>query len=246
MSEAPRATARPVIRWALLVFLIAATVGFIALGVWQVERLQWKRDLIARVDARVHATPAQLPASSFRSALDPAEDEYRRVTVTGRLLHTQEVAVYATTERGPGYWIMTPLVTTDGTVWINRGYVDNAHRARETRARHDESETVSVTGLLRLPEEHGVFLRANVPEEDRWYTRAPAEFSAARDVDGTIAPFFIDAHDRIDTGSWPVPGLTMVQFRNNHLTYALTWFGMALLGLLATGFVLRSEFRRKR
>ena len=86
MSEAPRAAARPVIRWALLVFLIAATVGFIALGVWQVERLQWKRDLIARVDARVHATPAPVQASSFRSALDPAEDEYRRVTATGRLL----------------------------------------------------------------------------------------------------------------------------------------------------------------
>ena len=68
MSEAPRANARPVIRWALLLFLIAATAGFIALGVWQVERLQWKRDLIARVDARVHATPAALPASSFRSA----------------------------------------------------------------------------------------------------------------------------------------------------------------------------------
>ncbi|VXB66448.1 SURF1-like protein [Luteimonas sp. 9C] len=246
MSGASRVTARPVIRWALLVFLIAATLGFIALGVWQVERLQWKRDLIARVDARVHASPDRLPASSFRSAPNPAEDEYRRVTATGRLLHTQEVAVYATTERGPGYWIMTPLVTPDGAVWINRGYVDNAHRARDSRARHDESDTVSVTGLLRLPEQHGLFLRANVPDEDRWYTRSPAEFSAARMVDGPVAPFFIDAQDRIDTGHWPVPGLTMVQFRNNHLSYALTWFGMALLGLLATGFVLRSEFRRKR
>lgn len=245
MSEAPRATARPLIRWALLVFLIAATAGFVALGAWQVERLQWKRDLIARVDARVHATPAPLPASSSWAALDPADDEYRRVTATGRLLHTQEVAVYATTERGPGYWIMTPLVTGDGTVWINRGYVDNAHRARESRARHDEAETVGVTGLLRLPERHGVFLRANVPGEDRWYTRAPAEFSAARSVDGPVAPFFIDAQDRIDTGNWPVPGMTMLQFRDNHLSYALTWFGMALLGLLATGFVVRSEFRRR-
>lgn len=246
MSESPRATARPLIRWALLGFLIAATAGFIALGVWQLERLQWKRDLIARVDARVHATPAPLPASSSWAALDPADDEYRRVTATGRLLHTQEVAVYATTERGPGYWIMTPLVTGDGTVWVNRGYVDNAHRARESRARHDETQTVSVTGLLRLPEHHGVFLRANVPGENRWYTRAPDEFSAARDVDGATAPFFIDAQDRIDSGNWPVPGMTVVAFRDNHLSYAMTWFGMALLGLLATGFVLRSEFRRKR
>jgi len=246
VSESPRATARPLIRWALLGFLIAATAGFIALGVWQLERLQWKRDLIARVDARVHATPAPLPASSSWAALDPADDEYRRVTATGRLLHTQEVAVYATTERGPGYWIMTPLVTGDGTVWVNRGYVDNAHRARESRARHDETQTVSVTGLLRLPEHHGVFLRANVPGENRWYTRAPDEFSAARDVDGATAPFFIDAQDRIDSGNWPVPGMTVVAFRDNHLSYAMTWFGMALLGLLATGFVLRSEFRRKR
>lgn len=245
MNETTRVTARPLIRWALLVLLIAATAGFIALGAWQVDRLHWKRDLIARVDARVHATPAPLPASSSWRALDPAADEYRRVTASGRLLHTQEVAVYATTERGPGYWIMTPLVTGDGTVWINRGYVDNAHRSRDSRARHTEDTTVSVTGLLRLPERSTLFLRDNVPDENRWYMRAPAEFSAARDVPQPVAPFFIDAQDRIDTGNWPVPGLTVIQFRNSHLSYALTWFGMALLGLLATAIVLRSEFRKR-
>lgn len=246
MNQEPTAAARPVIRWVLLGFLIAATAGFIALGVWQVDRLQWKRDLIARVDARVHAPPAPLPTSASWPAIDPAEDEYRRVTATGRLLHSQEVAVYATTERGPGYWIMTPLVTGDGTVWINRGYVDNAHRGRESRARHDEAETVSITGLMRMPDQEGLFLRDNVPDEDRWYVRAPEEFTAARAVAGPVAPFFIDAQDRIDTGNWPVPGLTVIQFRNSHLSYALTWFGMALLGLLAAGLVVRSEFGRKR
>lgn len=245
-DDASRSTARPIIRWALLVLLIAATAGFIALGLWQVERLHWKRDLIARVESRVHATPEPLPASSTWPSVNAADDEYRRVAARGRLLHSQEVAVYATTERGPGYWVMTPLVTADGTVWINRGYVDNAHRARDSRARHAEDETVNVTGLLRLADQAGLFLRDNVPGEDRWYVRAPDEFSAARDVAGPVAPFYIDAQDRIDTGNWPVPGLTMVQFRNSHLSYALTWFAMALLGLLATGLVLRSEFRRKR
>lgn len=245
MSESTRAT-RPLVRWALLAFLLTAAAGFIALGVWQVERLGWKRDLIARVDARVHATPAPMPASSSWARIHTVDDEYRRVTASGRFLHSQEVAVYATTDRGPGYWIFTPLVTADGTVWINRGYVDNAHRARDSRARHTEDERVSVTGLLRLPERAGLFLRDNVPSEDRWYTRAPDEFTAAREVPGPVAPFFVDAQDRIDTGNWPVAGMTMVSFRNNHLSYALTWFGMALLALVAAGFVVRSEFRRKR
>lgn len=246
LSDTARPAARPVIRWVLLAFLLIAAGGFVALGVWQVDRLQWKRDLIARIEARVHATPAPMPASSSWSGLNAADDEYRRVTANGRFLHSQEVAVYASTERGPGYWIFTPLVTADGAVWINRGFVDNAHRARDSRARHDEDEVISVTGLLRLPEHAGLFLRDNVPAEDRWYTRAPDEFTAAREVPAPVAPFFVDAQNRIDTGNWPVAGMTMLQFRDNHLSYALTWFGMALLALLAAGFVVRSEFRRKR
>lgn len=245
MDDHPARPRRPLIRWALLGFLLVAAVGFLALGVWQVERLGWKRDLIARVDARVHAEPVALPPASGWTDIDPADDEYRRVQLRGRFLHSQEVAVYASTELGPGYWIMTPLATGDGTVWINRGYVDNAHRRADTRARVSEDDVVSVTGLLRRPDRPHLFLRDNAPVEDRWYLRIPAEMSAARSVPGPVAPFFVDAQNRIDTGNWPVPGLTIIRFPNNHLSYALTWFGMALLALLAAGFVLRSEFRRR-
>ncbi|MEN4903051.1 SURF1 family protein [Luteimonas sp. TWI662] len=239
-----RAPQRPARRWALLVFLVAATAGFIALGLWQVERLGWKRDLIARVEARIHAAPTALPAVADWDSLDVADAQYQRVTARGRLLHDQEVAVYASTERGPGYWIMTPMATADGAVWINRGYVDNAHRRRDSRARVDAADVVEVTGLLRQPDRAGLFVRANVPAEDRWYARVPVEMTAARQVPAPVAPFFIDAQTSIDGANWPVPGLTIVQFRDNHLSYALTWFGMALLTLLAIGFVLRSEFRR--
>lgn len=246
MDDHPARPQRPLIRWALLGFLLVAAVGFVALGVWQVERLGWKRDLIARVDARVHAAPVALPTASGWTDIDPAGDEYRRVQVRGRFLHSQEVAVYASTELGPGYWIMTPLATGDGTVWINRGYVDNAHRRADTRARVSDDDVVTVTGLLRRPDRPHLVLRDNVPAEDRWYLRIPEEMSAARTVQGPVAPFFIDAQDRIDTGNWPVPGMTVIHFPDNHLSYALTWFGMALLALLAAGFVLRSEFRRGR
>ncbi|WP_337245609.1 SURF1 family protein [Luteimonas sp. gir] len=241
---AQRAPQRPARRWALLVFLLAATAGFIALGLWQVERLGWKRELIARVEARIHADPVPLPAAADWAGLDPADAEYLRVTARGRLLHDQEVAVYASTERGPGYWIMTPMATADGAVWINRGYVDNAHRRRDSRARVDAADVVEVTGLLRQPDRAGLFVRTNVPAEDRWYARIPAEMTAARQVPAPVALFFIDDQTSIDGANWPVPGLTIVQFRDNHLSYALTWFGMALLTLLAIGFVLRSEFRR--
>lgn len=237
-------TRGPAARWALVGFLLLAAAGFIGLGLWQVERLGWKRELIQQVEARVHAAPAPPPSQARWREMDASTDEYRRVVVRGRLLHGQEVPVYAATERGPGYWIMTPMVTPDGTVWINRGFVDNAHRLPDTRARLSSAETVSVTGLLRMPDRAALFLRDNVPAEDRWYLRVPDEMAAARDVPQPVAPFFVDAQDRLDNGNWPVPGMTMLHFRDNHLSYALTWFGMALLALLALGLVLRSEFRR--
>lgn len=224
----------------LLVLCVLAAVLFAALGVWQVERLAWKRDLIERVNARVHAAPAALPPPARWTGIG-SKDEYRRVQVRGTFLHQSETLVDALTERGPGFWVMTPLRAPQGTVLINRGFVPRGRRGPATRAVGQMGGEVTVTGLLRLTEPGGRFLRPNVPAEDRWYARDVAAIAKARRLTG-VAPFFIDADAEANPGGLPVGGLTVVRFRNAHLVYALTWFSLA--GLSLVGLVLLARSRK--
>ncbi|MEC3910713.1 SURF1 family protein [Sphingobium sp. CR2-8] len=199
---------------ALVLFL-----GLCALGMWQVERLAWKRDLIARVDARIHAAPVAAPASATKA------DEYRRVIATGTFLHDKAALVQAATVRGAGYWVMTPLRQADGAILlINRGFVPPQAKTRYDRPHG----VIRVTGLLRLTEPGGGFLRSNDPTADRWYSRDIAAIAAARQLPRT-ANYFIDAQAGPSPDILPVGGLTVVSFPNSHLQYAITWFVLAAM-----------------
>jgi surfeit locus 1 family protein len=220
----------------LIALALVAMIGFVTLGVWQVERRAWKLDLIARVEAGTRAVPVVVP----RPGLDVRASEYRRVMVTGSFLHDRETLVQALTERGAGFWVLTPLDTTKGVVLINRGFVSTEHRDPATRAGGQAVGPVTVTGLLRVSEPKGGFLRRNDPADDRWYLRDVPAIAAARGV-GQAAAFFIDADATPNPGGWPVGGLTVLRFNNNHLVYALTWFGLAGISLAALFLLLRRK-----
>jgi surfeit locus 1 family protein len=224
----------------LMILLIAA---LLALGIWQVERLSWKLDLIARVDERVHAEPVPPPAQAAWNTVNAADDEYRRVTIKGTLLNDKETQVYTSSELGPGYWVMTPLAIADGSaILINRGFVPTGNRHPGLRQAGQISGPVNVTGLMRLSEPKGSLLQSNDAAADRWYSRDVAAIAKKRGIQ-TVAPYFIDADATPNPGGLPVGGLTRIVFANNHLVYAITWFGLGLMvaGLLAYG--LRSEFK---
>ncbi|MBK4216031.1 SURF1 family protein [Paracoccus caeni] len=223
---------------AIIAISALVTVVLIGLGVWQVQRLGWKLDLIARVDERVAAQPVAAPGPADWPALTESADEYRRVTVSGRYAEGQDTLVQAVTALGPGFWVMTPLTTDDGwTLLINRGFV--AADNRDDRPLPPGE--VAVTGLLRLSQPDGAFLRANDPAAERWYSRDTAAIAETRGLSNT-APYFIDA-DRAGDAQ-PVGGLTVIHFRNNHLSYALTWFAMAAGLVLLTTFALRRDKSR--
>ncbi len=207
-------------------FVIAAIALFMALGVWQVARLKWKTDLIARVEARVHAAPQLAPAGTVTRE----GDEYRHVTVHGRFLNAAEAQVYTLSDLGAGYWVMTPLKRDDGSVvYINRGFVPMDKRVPDTRAEGQTDGEVTVTGLLRLPETKGwLFSQANDPADDNWYRRDIAAMAQAKQV-GPVAGYFIDADATPNPGGWPKGGLTVVKFPNSHLQYAFTWFALAAM-----------------
>ncbi len=214
---------------------------FLALGTWQVQRLFWKLDLIARVDARIHAPAVPAPSPTDWPSINAADDEYRRVTASGTFLNDKEALVQAVTERGPGFWVVTPLQTRDrGTILINRGFVPMDRRDAAARQAGEISGETQVTGLLRMSEPGGGFLRANDPAGDRWYSRDVTAIAAARQL-GTVAPYFIDADATENPGGLPIGGLTVVSFRNSHLVYAFTWYALAAMSIGAIVYLLRQR-----
>jgi len=221
---------------AFSVFAALCALGFAALGIWQLERLAWKNALVEAVETRSTATPTDLNSADW-SAIDPAASEYLRVSVTGQY-EGVDTLTQAVTVHGGGFWVLTALRLADGrTVLVNRGFVTAEKREDIPRARGE----VTVFGLLRASEPDGGFLRANDPSGNRWYSRDVTAIGTA--LGSTrLAPFFIDADAGADP--YPIGGLTVLTFSNNHLVYALTWFGLALLCLFALGYMLRDRVRR--
>lgn len=222
-------------RRGMLALCLCGTLLFAALGIWQVQRLSWKRELIARVDARINAPPVTAPAHRDWAALDTHEAEYRRVQVHGVFRHERETLVDALTALGPGSWVLTPLDTAEGTILINRGFVPPAQRDARQRQAGQAPGEVTITGLLRPSEPGGRLLRPNQPAAERWFSRDVAAIAHARRLDD-VAPFFIDADAGSSTQDGPRGGMTVVKFRNAHLAYAFTWF--ALAGLCAAGLIV--------
>lgn len=237
LSPAPRGKARIIFAAAMA---LLAVLG-LALGTWQVQRLFWKLDLIERTNQRVQAAPVTPPPPGEWSLINAADYEYRHVRTSGTLLNDRETLVQAVTERGPGFWVVTPLVQADGTtVLINRGFVPADRRDPTSRAQAQVGTPVEITGLLRMTEPAGGFLRSNDPAGDRWYSRDVAAIASARNLENT-APYFIDADATANPGGFPIGGLTVIQFRNSHLTYALTWYVLALMCAAAAVFIWRGK-----
>ena len=154
------------------------------------------------------------------------------------LLNRQATLVQAVTDYGAGFWVLTPMKTDAGwTVLVNRGFVPAERRAAATSG---PAGVTTATGLLRITEPKGGFLRSNDPAADRWYSRDVAAIARARRL-SHVAPYFIDADATPNPGGYPIGGLTVIAFPNSHLSYALTWFTMAILSIVGLVLLLRRE-----
>lgn len=225
MNPVPPAGGR---RFGPVILLFALALAFVALGMWQVRRLAWKEALIARVEAGTKAPPvdaAAIPPARARAM------EYRAVRLKGAYDPAGLALVTGTSDLGSGYWVLAPLRLADGrAIYVNRGFVAVGSKVDQAR-RALPTGPVSVTGLLRLSEPGGAWLRANRPAEGRWYSRDIAAIAAQGGVKAQDG-FFIDARTEIPrSADAPVPGLTVIRFANNHLVYALTWFSLGLLSV---------------
>ena len=237
MNDARTASPRARLFWAAGISLACAV--FLALGTWQLFRMQWKHELIARVNQRAHATPVAAPAPSEWPSLTADNAEYRHVQVAGTLLLDRSTLVQASTQLGPGFWVMTPLQTAAGDiVFVNRGYVPD--RKMDLGSGTSAAE---VTGLLRMSQADGDLLRKNDPAGQRWYSRDVQAIAATSGL-AKVAPYFIDADaSPAPQAGQPVGGLTVIAFRDNHLVYALTWYALALMIIGRTWQITRKTRR---
>jgi surfeit locus 1 family protein len=205
---------------------VPALLVLVGLGVWQVQRLHEKEVLLITLAERMKA--AETPMGDVLR-LPLAETEWRRVQAHGRFLHDKEAYVYATEfDLGMGVHVLTPLVTNDdGVVLIDRGFVPLASKPPETRAAGQVEGDVAISGIVRLEGERNMFTPAADERQRIWYWRDIQ--GIAQDLGVTlIAPIVIVADQPANPGGLPrFPGYR-VDIPNNHLQYALTWFGLAL------------------
>jgi surfeit locus 1 family protein len=216
------------------IFSALGIAVLLGLGFWQLERRVWKEELIARIDARTNASPVAIPSEGDWKNVSAERDEYRRVAARGAFQHDHEVQVYTVVSEqkgrlaGPGYWVMTPLeLTSGGAVIVNRGFVPLNRRLPDTRSAGQVAGPTTVTGLLRMPEQATLFSPENDPARNAWYRRDPGEIARALKLE-RVAPFTIDADATPNPGGLPEGGRTRINFPNDHLQYAITWFGLAL------------------
>lgn len=227
--------------WAFIVFMLALTVLWIVLGVWQMQRLQWKEGLIAEVSTRMTAAPYDLPPASQWPGFDTSQFEYHPVKITGQFAATLPVLVFTSLSDakgkydGAGDWVLAPFTTDDGgTVFVNRGFVpqDNANAFLDLNS--VPQGHMSITGLALPAEDPGPFTPAADPKTRTDWVTNPARLAAMTGTHGPVFPMSIDLPAG-PPGALPQGGETTVEFPNNHLGYAFTWFGLAILtpGLLA-------------
>lgn len=234
----------------LTVFTAGAFAILLALGFWQLERKAWKDDIVAKIEARAYGSPVAPPPEAAWSGFKRDALDYQRVTLAGTFRHGEEALVHGFVPQGrgtvlQGFFVMTPLRLDDGSlVLVNRGIVPTELAAPASRAQGQVEGRVTVTGLLRGPERRGYFTPPDTPERNEFFVRDPATIAGAKGL-ARVAPFYVDADSTPNPGGWPRGGGTELSIRNNHLEYALTWFGLALglLGVYATFLV--GALRRK-
>ncbi len=209
------------------VFTVPVVLLCLGLGFWQIERLFWKRELIAQRQAAVAAAPIAAPRS-----LEEARDlAFHPIADEGVFLHDKEIFLGATSEAGRnGYQVLTPLQESGGRiVFVNRGFIPAELKDSAKRSDGQIAGAVRIQGLLRLPpaQKPAWFLPHNRADLNYWFWVDLPAMAAAAGLN-RVAPFYIDANATPNPGGWPKGAVTRLELRNDHLQYAITWFSLAV------------------
>lgn len=201
----------------------------LALGAWQTQRLSWKASEQEFRDGRIAAEAIPLPTTVD----NPAELHYRRVIVEGVFQHDKEMLLGARNHKSvPGFQVITPLLRPDGsTILFNRGWVPLERKEPERRRAGQVEGPQRLEGLLVGGGKDAWFAPENLPEQRLWYWVDLESMSAAAGI--PTQAFIVDAGPAKNPGDVPIGGQTIVKLRNEHLSYVITWFALAVgLGVI--------------
>jgi surfeit locus 1 family protein len=198
------------------------------LGSWQLQRLQWKLALIAQVNHQIHMSPLELDDGGMLHK-EP-ETDYEHVTVNGRFDNSKETYLFGTGLSGePVYHVLVPFIAGSGRVYlVDRGVVPKEKLDQATRREGLIEGPVRITGIWRWPSPPGYFTPPADTTHRTWFWHDLAAIQTYDHI-RLFQPGVIEADAAPNPGGWPKGGQTVVSFRNQHLSYAVTWFGLAIV-----------------
>jgi cytochrome oxidase assembly protein ShyY1 len=234
-------------------FTLSLAAVFVALGLWQLQRRTAKHALVAALTERLAEAPIALPPPSQWAALNPARDEFRRVSFTATYAALPDAMVYSSGSAvrkdasGPGTWAFLPARLPGGeTVVIDAGFVENTMQDRSVEDRAVKKlvtgQPVVLTGYLRFPEAPGWLTPAENRDKRLWFVRDHPTIAGALGW-GAVAPFYVDLEQPAPENGIPRPGPLDVHLKDDHLQYAITWFSLA--GALLIAFAVWARGRRQ-
>jgi surfeit locus 1 family protein len=240
------------------IFTLMVLALLSSLGFWQLQRRIEKHALIAALSERLAAAPGDLPPAAQWSALAPDHDEFRRVRFSATYESRPDAMVYSSGSAirddisGPGTWIFLPArLPEGGTVVINAGFVQNT---MQDRAQQDRAVTPLITGApemltgyIRFPESAGTLTPSENLPKRLWFSRdhrAMAQRLGWAQDGRQIAPFYIDLESPLPASGVPKPGPLSINLKDDHLQYAITWFGLAAAVMIAFLVWLRGSLRK--
>ena len=230
---------------ALSVAALLGTAVLLALGAWQVQRMNWKADLLARLEARAAAEPVTVPAAREMFTRSGEDVRFLRIAARGRYDHDKELHLYGIWNKQPGWHIITPFETSTGErVLVIRGFVPDALKRSSDRPDGQPGASVDILGTLRFGEARGMFTPDNDEEANHWFWRdlSAMQRAAGSEIGSTFVPFFLELEAPAHVAAWPRPApLSAARLHNRHFGYAVTWFGLAAALVVIYGLLFRAH-----
>jgi surfeit locus 1 family protein len=205
------------------IMTLPAFVILLALGTWQLQRLEWKNALLSARETALAAPPITAPGE-----FDPARHAGRRVRLSGMFLHGKEM--YSTPRPRAGYnglRVVTPLLLADGAVvLVDRGWLPVERKSPATRRAGQIEGGVTIEGVIRAPGQPGRFVPDNQPADNIWFSFDVPAMAKAASLE-RVRPYLVVAGPAANPGGLPLGQPYRVEIRNDHLGYAITWYGLA-------------------
>lgn len=225
-------------KWLLSILSTGALVCLLVLGIWQLQRLEWKQGLIAAIDQRTDASPLlSLPTEPSLAA-----HNFYPVQLQGEFVHAHEFfIVRRAISSDPGLQLLTPFRLQNGEhVLVNRGYLPFDQKDSDARLETQYLGLQTITGVIVYPLGRNAFTPKDSPEEQLWFAE---DFAAFERISGFAYPPYVVVAGIDSRHKYPRGGQYIISLRNNHAGYALTWFGMALslLGVFAVYHLRRID-----